>query len=265
MSVASEPNKTPDTSGAAKKTSKDGGIGELVKIIFHAFVIAAVVRTLLFQPFNIPSGSLIPTLLVGDYVMVSKYSYGWSRFSVPFSPSFLPSGRLWGTPPQRGDVAVFKLPKDNSTDFIKRVIGLPGDHIQMKGGRLFINGVMAPREPAGTYSMKDSFGRDIQVPLYKETLPNGVKHVVMEINGDNGYYDNTDEYVVPPNHYFMMGDNRDNSDDSRDLNEVGYVPFDNFVGKGQVIFFSVDDDASPLKFWQWPWTVRFDRLMSFIH
>jgi signal peptidase I len=265
MSVASEPNKTPDTSGAAKKTSKDGGIGELVKIIFHAFVIAAVVRTLLFQPFNIPSGSLIPTLLVGDYVMVSKFSYGWSRFSVPFSPSFLPSGRLWGTPPKRGDVAVFKLPKDNSTDFIKRVIGLPGDHIQMKGGRLFINGVMAPREPAGTYPIKDSFGRDIQVPLYMETLPNGVKHIVMEINGDNGYYDNTDEYVVPPDHYFMMGDNRDNSDDSRDLNEVGYVPFDNFVGKGQIIFFSVDDDTSPLKFWQWPWTVRFDRLMSFIH
>ncbi|MDQ0394136.1 signal peptidase I [Labrys monachus] len=265
MSVASEPNKTPDSSGAAKKTSKDGGIGELVKIIVHAFVIAAVVRTLLFQPFNIPSGSLIPTLLVGDYVMVSKYSYGWSRFSVPFSPSFLPSGRLWGTPPKRGDIAVFKLPKDNSTDFIKRVIGLPGDHIQMKGGRLFINGVMAPREPAGTFPMKDSFGRDIQVPLYTETLPNGVKHVVMEINGDNGYYDNTDEYVVPPDHYFMMGDNRDNSDDSRDLNEVGYVPFDNFVGKGQIIFFSVSDDESPLKFWLWPWTVRLNRLMSFIH
>jgi signal peptidase I len=264
MSVASESGKSSNTSGG-KKTSKDGGVGELVKIIVHALLIALVVRTLLFQPFNIPSGSLIPTLLVGDYVMVSKYSYGWSKYSVPLVSSMLPSGRLWGAQPKQGDIAVFKLPKDNSTDFIKRVIGLPGDRIQMKNGRLFINGVVAPREPDGTFPMQDSFGRNIEVPKYQETLPNGVKHVVIEINGDNGYYDNTDEYVVPPDHYFMMGDNRDNSDDSRDLGEVGYVPYENFVGKGQLIFFSVADDASPLKFWEWPWTVRVSRLFNLIH
>jgi signal peptidase I len=264
MSVASEPNKTPNSSGAAKKT-KDGGIVELIKIIVHALIIALVVRTALFQPFNIPSGSLIPTLLVGDYVMVSKYSYGWSRYSVPLISNILPAGRIWaGDGPRQGDIAVFKLPKDNSTDFIKRVIGMPGDRIQMREGRLFINGVMAPREQDGTFKVKDEFGRDKEVPQYLETLPNGVKHVVIEINGDNGYYDNTDEYVVPEGHYFMMGDNRDNSDDSRDLGEVGYVPLDNFVGKGQIIFFSVADDASPLAFWQWPWTVRGSRLFNLI-
>jgi signal peptidase I len=264
MSVASEPNKTPSTSGAAKK-NKDGGIVELIKIIVHALIIALVVRTLLFQPFNIPSGSLIPTLLVGDYVMVSKYSYGWSRYSVPWISSVLPSGRLWaGDGPKQGDIAVFKLPRDNSTDFIKRVIGMPGDKIQMREGRLFINNAMVPREPDGTFKIKDEFGRDKEVPKYLETLPDGVKHVVIEINGDNGYYDNTDEYVVPAGHYFMMGDNRDNSDDSRDLGEVGYVPLDNFVGKGQIIFFSVADDASPLAFWQWPWTVRGSRLFNLI-
>ncbi|WP_448952971.1 signal peptidase I [Labrys neptuniae] len=265
MSVASEPKKTPDTSGASQKTSKDGGIVELIKIIVHALIIALVVRTALFQPFNIPSGSLIPTLLVGDYVMVSKYSYGWSRYSVPFISGILPSGRLWaGEGPQRGDIAVFKLPKDNSTDFIKRVIGLPGDRIQMREGRLYINGTLVDRMQDGTYQVKDEYGRDVQVPKYIETLPNGVKHEVIEISGDKGYYDNTDEYVVPPGNYFMMGDNRDNSDDSRDLNAVGYVPLDNFVGKGQIIFFSVADDASPLAFWQWPWTVRGSRLFSFI-
>jgi signal peptidase I len=196
--------------------------------------------------------------------MVSKYSYGWSRFSVPLVSNVLPSGRLWGTPPQRGDIAVFKLPKDNSTDFIKRVIGLPGDHVQMKNGLLFINGVMAPREPDGTFLVKDEFGRDKAVQRYIETLPNGVKHPVIEVDNDTGYYSNTPEYIVPGGHYFMMGDNRENSDDSRDLNEVGYVPFENFVGKGQIVFFSLAEDASPLKFWQWPSTVRVDRLLSII-
>ncbi|WP_413993102.1 signal peptidase I [Labrys okinawensis] len=272
MSVASEPNKTPNSSGAVTKT-KDGGIVELIKIIVHALIIALVVRTALFQPFNIPSGSLIPTLLVGDYVMVSKYSYGWSRYSVPLISDILPAGRIWsGDGPQRGDVAVFKLPSDNSTDYIKRVIGLPGDHIQMKEGRLYINQTIVPREAAKPFQMKDSFGRDVDVPTYVETLPNGVKHRIIEVSGDTGYYDNTEEFVVPAGHYFMMGDNRDNSDDSRDMTNsgVGYVPLDNFVGKAQIIFFSVGDgpedkSASVLAFWQWPWTVRGSRLFSLIH
>jgi signal peptidase I len=206
-------------------------------------------------------------------VMVSKYSYGWSRYSVPLISDFLPAGRIWsGKGPQQGDVAVFKLPSDNSTDYIKRVIGLPGDHIQMKDGRLYINSVLVQREPTTPFEMKDNFGRDTEVPTYIETLPNGVKHKIIEVGGDNGYYDNTEEFVVPEGHYFMMGDNRDNSDDSRDMTAsgVGYVPLDNFVGKGQVIFFSVGDgpedkSGSVLAFWQWPWTVRGSRLFTLIH
>ena len=268
MSVASEPKKAPESSGAANK-NKDGGVLELIKIIVHALIIALVVRTALFQPFNIPSGSLIPTLLVGDYVMVSKYSYGWSRFSVPLVSDWLPKGRIWsGAGPQQGDIAVFKLPSDNSTDYIKRVIAGPGETVQMKQGRLFINGQMVPRERIEDYPWTDRFGRATTVPQYIETLPNGVKHRVIEIDGDNGDLDNTEEFKVPAGNYFMMGDDRDNSDDSR--LHVGFVPLDNFVGKGQIIFFSIgdgptDDTASVLRFWEWPWTVRGSRLLQLIH
>jgi signal peptidase I len=246
-----------------KKKSKDGGFVEFVKVIFHAILIAVVVRTLLFQPFNIPSGSLIPTLLIGDYLFVSKFSYGYSRFSIPYSPNLF-SGRIWAAEPQRGEIAVFKLPKDNATDYIKRVIGLPGDRIQMIDGILHINGEMVKREPAGFMKSVDNFGRATDVPLYRETLPGGVTHIIAEKDGDDGYYDNTFEYVVPPGHFFMMGDNRDNSTDSRDLNSVGYVPFENFVGKAQIIFFSVEEGSSPLAFWEWPWTVRWDRLFQMV-
>jgi signal peptidase I len=245
------------------KKSSEGGALELIKVVLHAVIIAVVVRTLLFQPFNIPSGSLIPTLLIGDYIFVSKYTYGYSKYSIPFSPDLF-SGRIWASAPKRGDIAVFKVPKDNSTDYIKRVIGLPGDHIQMKEGRLYINGEIVPREPAGTETIQDPFGRDVQVPLFYETLPGGVRHEIMEVWGDRGNLDNTDEYVVPPDHYFMMGDNRDNSTDSRVLSEVGYVPFENFVGKAQIIFFSVDEGASALEFWKWPWTVRTNRLFKLV-
>ncbi|MGY5775958.1 signal peptidase I [Rhizobium sp. LEGMi135b] len=255
------------STGSSKKSSRDWSVGETIKIILQSLIIALVIRSVLFQPFNIPSGSLIPTLFVGDYVMVSKFSYGWSRFSVPFISDFLPAGRLWPAAPERGDVAVFRLPSDHSTDFIKRVIGLPGDHIQMKSGRLFINGVMAPREADGTFPVKDTSGRTFAAPRYIETLPNGVRHVVIEVDGDAGEYDNTPEIVVPPGQYFMMGDNRDNSDDSR---VIGSVPFENFVGKAQIVFFSVGSDpsdtaASIFRLWEWPWTVRAERLLKFIY
>ena len=221
----------------AKKA--EGGFLETVKVIAQALLIALVVRTFLFQPFNIPSGSLIPTLLVGDYLFVSKYTYGYSRHSFPFSAVPLP-GRIMGSAPKRGDIAVFKLPKDGQTDYIKRVIGLPGDRIQMIDGRLYINGTMVKREPTTPYATTDAYGRPVTVPAYIETLPNGVSHEVIEREGDRGYWDNTFEYTVPADHYFMMGDNRDNSTDSRDLNSVGYVPYENFVGRAEIIFFSVD-------------------------
>jgi signal peptidase I len=244
--------------------AKEGGLGETVKVIVQALLIALVVRTFLFQPFNIPSGSMIPTLQIGDYLFVSKYSYGYSDHSFPFSPNLF-SGRIFASPPKRGDVVVFKLPRDGQTDYIKRVIGLPGDKIQMKEGRLYINGELVPREPIAKAHTEDFYGRETDVPTYKETLPGGVSHTVIEIQGDTGFNDNTQVFEVPPNHYFMMGDNRDNSTDSRvppDQGGVGYVPFDNLVGRAEVIFFSVRGDEPAWAFWKWPWTVRWNRMFQ---
>ena len=254
------------------KSARDGGIGETIKVIFQALLIAIVVRTVLFQPFNIPSGSLVPTLLVGDYLFVSKYSYGYSKHSLPFSPDVF-SGRILASTPKRGDIAVFKLPRDGATDYIKRVIGLPGDKIQMIDGRLYINGIITPRELIAPYVAPDAFGRDGEVAHYKETLPGGVTHEIIERDGDKGFLDNTQVFEVPQGHYFMMGDNRDNSTDSRVAPEnsgVGYVPFENFVGRAEIIFFSVKtkvssrgEEAEPAwQFWRWPWTVRWERLLQ---
>jgi signal peptidase I len=239
---------------------EEGGLWETIKVVIQALLIAVVVRTVLFQPFNIPSGSLVPTLLVGDYLFTSKYSYGYSRYSIPFGPPLF-SGRLWGSEPKRGDIAVFKLPKDNSTDYIKRVIGLPGDKIQVVEGVLQINGKAVQRERIADYETSDAFGRTIAVPQYQETLPNGVSHRIIERDGDRGYWDNTYVYNVPAGHFFMMGDNRDNSTDSPDESSVGFVPFENLVGRAEIIFFSIDENASAWKIWEWPWTVRWNRLL----
>ncbi|MDI4657058.1 signal peptidase I [Xanthobacter autotrophicus] len=248
---------------ATSDSKKDGGFLETVRVIVHALLIALVIRTFLFQPFNIPSGSMKDTLLIGDYLFVSKYSYGYSRFSIPFSPNLF-AGRIFGSEPTRGDVVVFKLPRDNETDYIKRVIGMPGDKVQMIGGLLHINGTPVQRERLADVAEDDGAGRKVPVKRWRETLPNGVSFETLDLV-DNGFYDNTPVYEVPLGHYFMMGDNRDNSADSRVLSQVGYVPFENLIGKAQVIFFSIDEGASAWQVWTWPWTVRWDRLFSRVH
>lgn len=248
------------TSSVAKK--KSGGWAESLKTIAYAALIAIGIRTVAFEPFNIPSGSMIPTLLVGDYLFVSKYSYGYSRHSLPFSPNLF-SGRLFGSLPERGDVAVFKLPRDGSTDYIKRIIGLPGDRIQVRGGILHVNGQAVRRESLGPYTVEGD-GPRITVGLYRETLPvpggEGATHRILEAS-DDGPFDNTPEFRVPEGHVFAMGDNRDNSLDSRAMNAVGFIPVENLVGRAEFIFFSVDGSAG-WRVWEWPIAIRWTRLFT---
>jgi signal peptidase I len=251
---------TNQDSGAKPKARKSGGMGETIKTIIYAVLIAVVVRTFAYEPFNIPSGSMIPTLLVGDYLFVSKLSYGYSRHSLPFSlPLF--SGRIFETAPERGDVAVFKLPADNETDYIKRIIGLPGDRIQMRGGILHINDKPVKRRRAGEYILRDELAGSRTLKRYIETLPNGLSHFIIE-NSDNDQLDNTPVYVVPKGHYFAMGDNRDSSLDSRVINQVGYVPAQNLVGRAEFLFFSTNGAASIWEIWKWPSAIRFSRFFK---
>ena len=239
----------------ASKSS--GGFRELVKTIIWAVVIAVFVRTVAFEPFNIPSGSMKPTLLVGDYLFVSKYSYGYSRHSLPLSVPLIP-GRILMTEPKRGDTAVFKLPSDNSTDYIKRLVGLPGDKIQVREGRLFINGQMVERKRVEDFVFTAENGRIDRRKQYIETLPNGVQHRILE-DSDRGQLDNTRIYTVPKGHYFAMGDNRDNSLDSRVLSNVGFVPAVNLVGRAEILFFSHNSRARWWEIWRWPSAIRFSR------
>jgi signal peptidase I len=216
----------------------------LVPLAIAVLLSPLLIRTFLFQPFNIPAGSMKPTLLVGDYIFVSKYSYGYNRFSFPFSPPLaLISGRVFASEPERGDVVVFRLPKDPSTDYVKRVVGLPGDRIQMINGVLHINGTPVRRERIEDFVETDDNGREVHIKQWRETLPNGVSHSTLDMV-ENGFYDNTKEYRVPAGHYFMMGDNRDNSSDSRVENAVGYVPAENLVGRVQIMFWSVDEKGN---------------------
>jgi signal peptidase I len=248
-----------------KSKAKGGGVGETVKIVIQALILALIVRTFLFQPFNIPSGSMKSTLLVGDYLFVSKFAYGYSRYSLPFGLHLF-NGRIWSEPPERGDIVVFKLPRDDSTDYIKRVIGLPGDRIQMIDGVLYINDEPVKRERVDDYVTTDVFGATASVPRYRETLPNGVVYTVLDLD-PNGIEDNTQVYEVPPGNFFMMGDNRDNSTDSRvapTRGGVGFVPFDNLVGRAEIIFFSVEEGQRAWEIWKWPWTVRWDRMFKLL-
>lgn len=260
--------------GADSDTSGDGGWWETLKILVHALLIAMVVRVFFYQPFNIPSGSMKSTLLIGDYLFVSKLSYGYSRYSFPWGlPPF--SGRVIASQPKRGDVAVFKLPRDNSTDYIKRIVGMPGDVIQMRQGVLFINGQAVPKRRVDTFADIDEDGIRRNIARFEETLPNGVKYYVLDAE-PNGPYDNVGPYTVPAGHYFMMGDNRDNSTDSRAQFHVGYVPYENLVGRADIIFFSIDGicpdplpESQPLRFLAGGWctlknSVRVGRLFNLV-
>lgn len=223
--------------------NKKGWIRENAKAILWAAVIAVLIRSLIGAPFNIPSGSMIPSLLIGDYLFASKYSYGYSKHSFPFS--FIPfSGRLFYSQPEQGDVVIFRRPQNpgkpylyralTSEDYIKRLIGMPGDTIQMKDGRLYINDQLVPRTFKRYETGQNAYGQTAAYTVYDETLPNGVTHEIMELS-DEGPADNTPPYHVPENHFFFMGDNRDNSQDSR-FDAVGFVPQENLIGKVQFIF-----------------------------
>ncbi len=243
-------------------TPSSGGLLENVKTIVYALLIALGIRTVAFEPFNIPSGSMIPTLLVGDYLFVSKYSYGYSRFSLPLSPNLF-SGRILGRLPERGDVAVFRLPSNTSVDYIKRIVGLPGDRIQVRAGQLYINGAQVPRTRLGVFTAVDENGSSEVDALYSEVLPNGRTHQLLK-RGDEGRQNNTEEFRVPDGYVFAMGDNRDNSADSRfsaGERGVGYLPVENLVGRAEFIFFSIDATAPWWQVWQWPFEVRWSRLL----
>ncbi len=266
-----------------RKSKSGGGIGEIVSVLIQALLLALVIRTFLYQPFSIPSGSMKPTLLISDYLFVSKFAYGYSRYSFPFGIAPF-DGRIWAGEPDRGDVVVFKYPRDNRTDYIKRVIGLPGEEIQVRQGTIFINGDPVQRERIEDFV--DPSTVNAPVHQYIETLPNGVSYHVLDLV-DNSIGDNTQVFNVPDGHYFMMGDNRDNSQDSRALNRVGYVPAENLVGRADLIWFSFNEDAdlptflqscvndaeigtpqcieakpAIYQFWTWPWTIRWDRMFD---
>jgi len=238
------------------KAQEKSGFSDTLKTLLIAGIIAIGFRSLIAEPFNIPSGSMIPTLLVGDYLFVSKFSYGYSRHSFPFS-SVPIEGRIFSNLPKRGDVAVFRLPSNLSVDYIKRVVGLPGDRIQVKNGILHINNQAVERRLIGN-APADTDRQTVITQRFEEIFPDGHRHIIQELS-DQQHFDNTKEFVVPEGHYFMMGDNRDNSRDSRS-SSVGFVPLENFIGEARFLFFSHDSSAYIWELWKWPSAIRFDRL-----
>ena len=232
---------------------------ETIRTIVSALLIALVIRTFAYEPFNIPSSSMVPTLLVGDFLFVSKFSYGYGAQGTFLG--LLPiRGRIGGSEPQRGDVVVFKLPRDPSVDYIKRLIGLPGDTVQMRQGILYVNGTPVERDRLENPIPNTDRSEPAGVTDYLEHLPQGPTHVIRK-KGDDEPLDNTGVFTVPPHHYFFMGDNRDNSLDSRTTN-VGFVPEENLVGKAEFLFFSIDEHTHFWEFWTWPWTVRWNRIFD---
>ena len=230
------------------------------KTFFIAILIALTLRTFAFEPFSIPSGSMKPTLLEGDYLFVSKYSFGYSKHSFPMSfPGF--SGRVFGKYPKRGDVAVFKFTQNTRIDYIKRIVGLPGDTVQVKDGILYLNNTAIDRKLKGPWRAKDRNNIMQTYTRYEENLSDNFIYDVLDAT-PNGMLDNTDVYTVPAGHIFAMGDNRDQSSDSRILSQLGFIPFDHLVGKAQIIFYSRDRSEPLWKLWLWPSSVRLERIFK---
>jgi signal peptidase I len=255
----SSPSSRHPRESIAMTARKSGGVKDTLRTLVYAIAIALFVRTFAYEPFNIPSGSMKPTLLVGDYLFVSKYAYGYSKYSLPLSlPLF--AGRLFGSLPERGDVAVFKLPTDNKTDYIKRIVGLPGDRLQVINGVLHINGEAVELEPIGAF-IDEMDGREIAIPEYAETLPGAAEHHYILDLTERGRLDNTAVFEVPEGHVFAMGDNRDNSLDSR-TNAVGFIPIENLIGRAEIMMFSVDGSARIWEPWKWPWAIRYGRILK---
>lgn len=240
-----------------KKSQDSEGFVGFIRTLFFAGLLAVTIRSFLYEPFHIPSSSMKPGLLIGDYIFVSKMSYGYSKYSFPFSGFNLFDGRFFEKEPKRGDVVVFRLPSSPDINYIKRLVGLPGDVIKVTDGKLFINDQEIPKE-----YVKDFIDdNQIQIPEFEETFSEK-KYLVLD-QYQNLPQDNTGYYKVPEGHYFMMGDNRDNSEDSRFESQVGFIPKENLVGRATIIFFST---SNPIwKFWQLPFSIRFDRIFSKIN
>ncbi len=236
---------------------------ENTKTLFYALIIAVIIRSFLIQPFYIPSSSMEPNLLVGDRIFVTKYTYGYSKHSFPFSPPIF-KGRIMSNNPKRGDVVVFKTPADNRTDYIKRLVGLPGDVIKFQDANLYLNNSEIIKSKISKKNRIFCGRKEIDVTFFEEILPNGKKYNTVYLK--NFTLQNTDTFEVPENHYFFLGDNRDCSKDSRFLSSVGYVHQDNLVGKARFIFFSSDRSiGSIFSFWKWNKSLRFDRFFTKIN
>lgn len=240
-------------------------VKEFFKTIFIAGGLAVLIRTFGLEPYHIPSESMVPTLLVGDFLFVNKYAYGYSRYAFPFGIKFF-EGRIFASQPKQGDVVVFHGTRDDR-NYVKRLIGLPGDRIQLRKGRVYVNGELLKWEEVGRYQAYNRHGSYMDVPLFKETLSNGDHPVIKYYEFGEATYDNMPdgltEYIVPEGHYMVMGDNRDNSLDSRSFQEgLGYIPDEHLIGRADFIFFSTE--AKWWQFWKWVSGIRFKRLMSFI-